>query len=264
VTGALGRRPPPDWRHVERHPFSAVAPATVADVERVLRLPTWHRTHDQGVQGSCVGHGAAMERAITNSTQNRVLLALRAYQRRYDPLDLWDQAKLVDGFADTNPGDDNGTTVRAAYDVLRARGPRRIKLAGIALANDGRPYITDTSEGRPDPGAGVAANRWATTVDEIRTAIAAGLPVTIGVDWLSDFDDPVQYQTGEWWIGKTGWERTAVRGGHCVCLYGASDRRQAFRMKNSWGRSYPLVWLTYDAMGGLLGRDGEAVLVADR
>jgi hypothetical protein len=88
--------------------------------------------------------------------------------------------------------------------------------------------------------------------------------VTIGVDWLSDFDDPVQYQTGEWWIGKTGWERTAVRGGHCVCLYGASDRRQAFRMKNSWGRSYPLVWLTYDAMGGLLGRDGEAVLVADR
>jgi hypothetical protein len=68
----------------------------------------------------------------------------------------------------------------------------------------------------------------------------------------------------EHWIGRPGWDKTALRGGHGPCLYGASDRRQAFRLKNSWGRSYPLVWLTYDAMGALLGRDGEAVLVTDR
>lgn len=263
-TNGLGRRVPKDWDHVTKYPYRALAATTVPAVERVLKLPSWHWTHDQGHEGSCVGHGVAIERAITNSTQNRLLGTLRLWTRRYDPLDIWNESKLVDGFEDTNPGDDNGTTVNAAYKVARERGVRRIKLAGIVLNEAGDPVIVDTKESLPSLEAGVASTRWATTVDEIRTAIAAGLPVTIGVDWLADFDNPVERTSGSWWIGNEGWRNTRIRGGHCVCLYGASDRRQAFRMKNSWGRSYPLVWLTYEAMEGLLARDGEAALVVDR
>jgi hypothetical protein len=212
---------------------------------------------------NCVGHGCAMERAITNSTQNKVLLALRFYTRRYDPLDIWNEAKLVDEFPETQPGDDNGTTVRAGYDILRDRGPRRIALNGIKLNDSGDPVVDEQHERAPDIGEGVIRTRWATTVDEIRTAIADGIPVVIGVDWFSNFDDPLPFGTDKW-IGRAGWQNTTLRGGHCVCLYGASDKRQAVKLKNSWGRSYPLVWLTYQALGGLLGRNGEAALTTDR
>src|SRR5205085_3533800 len=105
----LGRVQPLDFAHVDKYPYKTVAPSTVMNVERVLGLPWWHWSHDQGREGSCVGHGCAMERAITNSTQNKILLALRFYTRRYDPLDLWNEAKLVDEFPETQPGDDSGT-----------------------------------------------------------------------------------------------------------------------------------------------------------
>ena len=94
----LGRREPTDFVHVERYPWSAVAPPTVATVERVLRLPWWAWSHDQGREGSCVGHGIAMERAITNIAQAR-RLGIPA-GRRYDPIDLWNEAKKIDEWDD--------------------------------------------------------------------------------------------------------------------------------------------------------------------
>jgi hypothetical protein len=40
----------------------------------------------------------------------------------YDARWLWDRAKASDEWPDTNPGDDNGTSVRAAANVLRKYG----------------------------------------------------------------------------------------------------------------------------------------------
>lgn len=202
-----------------------------------------------------------MERAITNSQQNKVAKIIR-YSRRYDPLDIWDQAKLADGFSDTNPGDNNGTTVVAAYDVMRDRGPRRIATNGIRISSGGMPEIISPSkEGPPLVQEGVKTNRWATTVDEMRTAISDGQPVVIGTNWYSSFDQP-EAVGSEFWIGRGLLGR--VRGGHCVCIYGASDRRAAFKTKNSWGPYYPVVWLPYVVMERLLEEYGEAALVTDR
>lgn len=253
----LGRRTPADFDHVIKYGLRAVIPETPpAHVETVFRLPTWHLTHDQGHEGSCVGHGTAMERAITNSTQNRLARIVGVKQRRYDPIDIWNEAKRVDEWPDTNPGDDNGTSVRAGYDVMRDRGPRRVNTMVLV---SGRP--TPQGEKDPVPADGAVVNRWATTVDEMRAAILSA-PVVIGVNWYSGFDRPVQKPDGDWWLpaGELG----TVRGGHCVCVYGASDRRAAFRVKNSWGRSYPLVWLPYETMGRLLAESGEATVITDR
>src|SRR4051812_1703173 len=105
--GGLGRRTPTTWTHVQKYPYSAVAPETVTTIEKTLPLPWWHWSHDQGRQGSCVGHGVSMERAICNTMQN-VALALPYPTRRYNPLHVWNQAKIIDEWPDTNPGDDNG------------------------------------------------------------------------------------------------------------------------------------------------------------
>ena len=261
----LGRLIPDDDQHIKKYPYTAIKPAAVDRVEKILLLPVWHKTHNQGGSSACVPHASSMERSITNSTQNR-LLRIVCPARRYDPMWLWDQAKLADEWSDTNPGDNNGTSVRAAYDVLRVQGHRIIKKSGIKInPSSGFPEITDPNEAAPDPAQGVATNRWATTVDQIRTAVDDGLPVCIGVNWYSNFDDPVpkrgMFGQDEFWIGQG--RLGTLEGGHSICIYGASARRQAFKAKNNW-LDYPLVWLPYETMNGLLREDGEACLVVDR
>ena len=49
-----------------------------------------------------------------------------------------------------------------------------------------------------------------------------------------------------------------------MCLYGASDERQAFKLKNSWGPEYPLVWMPYDTLQRLIDEHGEVAIVTDR
>lgn len=234
MTGPLGRRVPTDWRHVERFPFAA--PAIVVHAERTLRMPTWaHAYYDQGHEGACVGFGSSQTMSILN-------------RRRYDARWLWDQAKLVDEWPDTNPGDNNGTSVRAAMDVLRTQGHVRV------VANRDIPVALVE---------GIAANRWAADVDEVRTAIASGVAVTLGVNWYSAFDHPVQWGP-DLFIGRST-SLGAIRGGHCVCGMGASDRRQAIAITNSWGPSYPRkVWMPYEILARLIGESGEAAVVTDR
>lgn len=230
----LGRREPTDWEHVEKHPYSAIAPCTVATVNKTLRLPWWHWKHDQGAEGACVGHGSSMMMSLLNNSE------------RYDPFWLWNESKEIDEWPDTNPGDDNGTSVRASCDVLRKQGH--------TLWKKNKPLIA----------AGIQSNRWATSVDEMRTALSQGIPCSIGVNWYELFDEPVKKPNGEWWIDPSASSLGKVRGGHCVCIYGASDRRKAFRMKNSWGKSYPLVWVPYEYMDTLLDEYGECTLITDR
>jgi len=74
----------------------------------------------------------------------------------------------------------------------------------------------------------------------------------------------IHLRNSDWWIREKQRPQDVVLGGHAVCLYGASDKRQAFRLKNSWGRSFPLVWLPYSRMEMLLRDQGEAVVAVDR
>jgi hypothetical protein len=241
-------------RAIELYPFAAPAPAAV---ERILHKPGWLPSHDQGREGSCVGHAVALERAIVNTAE----LPGRQW-RRYDPIAIWRAAKAIDEWSFTKPEDDNGTSVRAAYEIARTVGLARVrtmKLGGLN-GNPAPVYYRDGS--RVDLDAGVSEYRWARTVDEIRAAIQARVPVAIGVSWYSGFDDP-ELRGRERWLPSLA-KAGRVRGGHAVTLAGASDRRQAFYLVNSWGRDYPPVWLPYDVMGALLRRRGEAALVTDR
>lgn len=218
-------------------------------------LPWWHRSHNQGETNSCVGHGTTMERAITNTAQNRVLAILKP-TRRYNPLAVWEAAKAIDEWAETKPGDNEGTSVRAGYDVLRSKGAR--KVAKMTLVG-GVPVPVGEQDW--DQGEGIAYTRWARSVDEMRAAIADGMPSAIGVTWYTTFYMPVE-KNGQWWLAThENWGTND--GGHCVCVYGASDKRQAFRVKNSWP-GWPLVWLPYKAMERLLSEDGEAALTTDK
>lgn len=240
--GGLGRRIPTDWRHVAKFPLSAVQPETVATVERILLEPSksWRRFYDQGHEGACVGFAGSQVMSILNSVPYDT--------HYYDARWLWNQAKMIDEWTDTNPGDDNGTSVRAAMDVLRAQGHvRMIHKKTLAAA----------------PGEGILANRWATTVDEVRTCIANGIPVELGINWYSLFDRPKQNDQEEWWI-PADTDLGHIRGGHAICVIGASDLRQAVQFPNSWGLEYPVTWMPYAILSRVLHEDGEATIISDR
>lgn len=254
----LDWRPAEDRKHEAMWSFKAAYPQTVTNAEWMMRLPTWHWTHDQGNEGSCVGHGVAMQQSIINKRQNR-LASLLLKDPRYDTIDIWNQAKMIDEWPDTNPGDDNGTSVHAGEDVMLTIGPRPVD--AMELNN----LVPQPVGEKPrDSTQGISAVRWASSVDEIRTAMMLPSPVTIGINWYSNFDHPVHVDPYKWpWIGTTS-SLGSIRGGHCVCLFGVSDKRQAFALKNSWGADYPLVWITYSAVERLISEDGEVAIITDR
>jgi hypothetical protein len=232
----LGRRVPQDDDHIRRYPLRAVAPVTVAHVEDVLPLPPLRAFYDQGREGACVGFGWSWAMSILNRIN-------RSFPKYAAPW-LYQQAQLVDGWDDTPP--EEGTSVRAAGDILRTLGHER-----VWMNHAQRPTIAN----------GIIENRWAQSVDEVRACIAAGIPVVIGVNWYSAFDAPEKVGR-DFWIGRN--DLSSIRGGHCVCVYGASDKRQAVKIVNNWGVSYPLVWMPYTTLQRLINEDGEVAVISDR
>ncbi len=242
----LDRRIPSDWKHVELHPAWKLIEQTVATVERRLPIPSGIRAwYNQGNEGACVGFGTSQSLTIQMSM-------LSGHLMKYDAEWLYLQAQLVDEWPETPP--EEGSSVRAAMDVLRKIGAMLVRY------------------GHKLPGEGIASNQWATTVDEMRTAIANGQPVTLGINWYDNFDNPV-HKGREYWIGEGDLGR--VRGGHCLCECGASDDREAFLWSNSWGAlklakgkwpdnwagGYPLVWVPYRTVERLLNEYGEAAIM---
>ena len=251
-TRHTGRALPADYDHVAAYRWETT-PSGSIDVE--LSLPAWHVTHDQGRTQSCVGHAVVMERAVVNQMQREAAEGVVLSPNRYEPLALWRAAKAVDALSSDPDNDEDGTTLLAAYQVVRDTGLSDVLAMPLDPATD-KPVPLDPQP--PNPAEGVSAFRWATSVDEIRGALATGKPVAIGLRWYRAFDAPERWY-GDAWIGPAA---GPDKGFHAVCIYGASDERQAVLVKNSW-RSYPEVWMPYDTLGALLADDGEAALVVD-
>jgi hypothetical protein len=77
----------------------------------------WWVYYDQLREGKCVGEGSS--RAM--SLLNRV---------RYNPTWLWQRARLTDEWSDNDDLSDNdqGTSVRAALEIMRTEGLKRATL----------------------------------------------------------------------------------------------------------------------------------------
>lgn len=248
----LDRLIPKAWDHVEKHPLRLAAPRALV-VERLLDVPRQYRAaYDQGQEGACVGYGQSWMMSILN-------------RKRYSPRTLYKAAQQVDEW----PGEDyEGTSLKAGFDILRDRGHWR-HYAGVE-----RPVESDE---------GIERNDWATDVDGIRAAIAAGIPVNLGINWYQEFGAPREVPRDErrevrsdpslatarmprieYYIGTSAnWGR--VLGGHDITCVGASDARQALALCNTWGQLYPfIVWLPYEAKRRLLAEEGEAGVPIDR
>jgi hypothetical protein len=154
----FGRFIPDDWEHVERYPITALAVEERPSRVPVVIGVNWYREFDnperddksgeffiarggagtltrvrgghcvclepggepdkdsnylfynQGSEGACVGFGWSRCMTLLNDNQT--------YVARW----LWDRAKETDEWPETQPGDNNGTSVRAAAEILVKSG----------------------------------------------------------------------------------------------------------------------------------------------
>lgn len=195
MAGHLGRRVPTDWEHVEKYPLTAPRLAEITTPRPIVIGVNWYSNfdspkkdsaghywigkgslgtirgghcvclkprgitdyaswwdfYDQGAEGACVGFGSSRMMTLMN-------------RKRYFARWLWDQAKKVDEWSDTNPGDDNGTSVRAALEVLRNRGHVYWTNTTAQQAADEDWRLRQTIS--PALNEGISAYRWIGSMDD--------------------------------------------------------------------------------------------------
>lgn len=245
ITPVLDRRIPTDWAHLEKYPLRLAPVEVPIVVETMVDIPRQYRDeYDQGSEGACVGYSQSWLMSILN-------------RRLYDAFRLYATAQGIDEYPDTPPA--GGTSLRAGFDVLRTIGHWRI-YAGKSRA----PQLTE----------GITENRWIRTVYEARTALAAGKPINLGINWYRQFSSPTdRARVGDnamsarrdYWIEADHAKWGPIDGGHAITAVGASDARDAFALCNTWGTGYPfIVWLPYKAFETLMSEQGEAGVVTDR
>ena len=189
MPGALGRIVPPDWRHVENFPLTALT-FPVRPTPAVIGV-NWYVEFDEPEQDSQghwwiardgrltkirAGHCVCLkERGAPDPDQwwefydqgaegacvgfGVSRLASHLNKKIYDARWLYHEAQKID----SRPGEDYvGTTVRAGLDVLRKRGHRVVGPDGVAA--------------RPDVAEGIVANRWAQNIEDVLRVLGyAGL-----------------------------------------------------------------------------------------
>jgi hypothetical protein len=197
----LGRFIPDDWQHVDRYPLTALAATerpsrrpvviginwyremdkpekdeksgeffiakggaktltTIRGGHCVCLEPggepdqlAWQKFYDQGSEGACVGFGWSRCMTILNGGQE--------YAARW----LWDRAKETDEWDETKPGDNNGTSVRAAGEILVKAGHVDWD-AGYAEDD----YVKRETY-KADAADGLKVFRWATSVDDVHQSL---------------------------------------------------------------------------------------------
>jgi hypothetical protein len=98
----------------------------------------WYVYYDQLQEGACVGAGASRMESLVE-------------RKRWDFFALYREAQKIDEW----PGENySGTSVRAAMDFLRDKGPIRV------------------NNGQPSYQHGISANRWAGSVEEIAACLS--------------------------------------------------------------------------------------------
>lgn len=193
----LGRFIPDDWTHVEKYPLEALAAEQrpqkipvvigvnwysefdkpeknsageyfVANANSLTKIrgghsvclepggepdtEAWWDFYDQGQEGACVGFAWSRCMSILNK---------ELYAARW----LWDRSKERDRWPETNPGDNNGTSVRAAGEVL----------AGAGHVDWRDQYADDDHTERDGYSAaldnGIQSFRWARSVDDVHAVL---------------------------------------------------------------------------------------------
>jgi C1A family cysteine protease len=180
------------------------------------------RPGNQGTQSSCVGWAVSYLKTYQEGVERKWTLSQANHQ--FSPAFIYNQIRTAQGCM-------GGSNFVDAMNILRRDG-------AATLADF--PYDEHSCTSMPDAGTKQRARQYAIAdwrrvnvqdEMEIKTQIAAGFPVLIGMV----VDDAFGRLTGDQvFNGPVG----PSRGGHAMVVVGYSDARQAFKVINSWGTNW--------------------------
>jgi len=137
----------------------------------------WRTFYNQGREGACVGFGWSRGMSLLNGQE---------YAAKW----LWDRAKERDEWPETNPGDDNGTSVRSAGDAL-------VGLGHVVWSESDADDEWQEREGyTPDENQGISVFRWAQSVDEVHAVLGNARADELGAvpllnSWGEDYPERI-------------------------------------------------------------------------
>jgi C1A family cysteine protease len=212
-------RDPPDRRdHIMPYPLRVFVPDSVD-----LR-PHCSPIYDQGQLGSCSANaiGGALD-FMHHMADGTFFGPSRLF--------IYFNERTLEG---TIP-DDAGACLRDGIKSVNAQG---------ACTETTWPYDVTQFAVTPPQSAYIEAQNFQAIsyrrvplfLPMVKSALAVGLPVVIGIQIYDSFESDAVAQTGNVPMPDTQAEQ--LLGGHAVCIVGYDDATQTFLVRNSWGAAW--------------------------
>lgn len=192
--------------------------------------------------GWAVGYGAmSIQRAILNQCRDRAVIT----QNAHSALFLYNQIKTEDCR--------QGARISDAMSFLMEKGD--------CLARN-FDFEVNNCEQKPDSVVTNSARRYTIQdyltlfgstesadikVLRVKKVLAAQKPVIVGMSVLRNF---YNLKNAQYWHPELG--STAPAGGHAMVVVGYDEQREAFRLMNSWGKTWGdqgFIWVKYKDFG---------------
>ena len=228
-------------------PRQSAEDGSKADLPQSVNLtPYCPEVRHQGYIFSCVGWSAgyaamSIQRAILNRCTDREVITRNAHSALF----LYNQIKADDC--------KQGARISDALSLLSTQGDCLARQFDFEVNN---------CEQVPDSAVSMSARRYAIQdyltlfgakesgdikVLRVKKVLAAQKPVVVGVSVLRNFYD---LKNAQYWHPTLG--NTTPAGGHAMTVVGYDDRREAFRLMNSWGKNWGdagFIWVKYADFG---------------
>lgn len=227
----------------ENLPRQSMEDGSKADLPVSVDLsPYCPEVRHQGYIFSCVGwavgYGAmSIQRAILNKCTDKAVITRNAHSALF----LYNQIKAEDC--------NNGSRISDALKFLHKSGDCLARQFDFDVNNCSQMPDSATSRqaqqysiqdfivlfGTQDS-AGVKINR-------VKRVLANHKPVVVGMSVLRNFYD---LKNAQYWHPQLG--NTTPAGGHALVVVGYDDRKEAFRLFNSWGKNWGdegYIWVKY-------------------
>ncbi|WP_165828216.1 C1 family peptidase [Chryseobacterium phosphatilyticum] len=201
----------------------------VASLPSSYIIPNTPQIENQGQEGSCVAFATAYAAASILEYNFKGVTSPRS------PEYVYNQVKIS--------GCPNGTYVSSGLNL--------IKNQGVCSWNE-MPYTDAECSTQPNAAQKSAASThkfttWATVdktnINNVKTLLSMNLPIVIAITVDGSFDS---LSSASNWIWKS--HSGTVRGGHAICVVGYDDSKQAFKVQNSWGKTWGdngFFWIDY-------------------
>ena len=231
----------------EALPRQSTADGSKADLPAAVDLtPYCPEIRHQGYIFSCVGWAAgygamSIQRAILNQCRDREVITRNAHSALF----LYNQIKTADC--------KQGARISDALSFLTEKGDCLARQFDFEINN---------CEQMPDSSVTTAARRYAIQdyltlfgtqekpeikILRVKKVLAAQKPVIVGMSVLRNFYD---LKNAQYWHPTLG--NTNPAGGHAMVVVGYDERREAFRLMNSWGKTWGdngFIWIKYKDFG---------------